>query len=776
MFPCVQSREEFIEKAEYFLNELKHEETASKILEEVMESYEGFGRYKNKFYKGRTITTPLDFIRLTNKIKKLDEFAFDTEFTSLMMMGKNPGWDFVACSFSWGSEHNYYIPVGHLENDSSYNIPLGLFKTKMRKIFERENYRLIGHNLKAEIHALAQIDVRVLTDDLFDTQVMMWTLEENKHSNLKDCTKRHYNYEQTEFKKLLRTIIPEVVERRNAKLLGDRTIAMVDIDISSFYALDDTYFTWSLYLDFHDRLIEEQADGFFFKRAMPYIPVLVNMERRGVNVDRKALDRMHVKAKEVLDDLEYRMFEIAGIKINVNSDQQLAELLFGWEKYKPIFKQEEIPELDSNGNQLYYKSGPRKGQPKIKYKNTKEVIGEEFCGNEEILDMNFGYSYKEVTAKGQPKIGKEVLAEILAKKPKGKKQKEGHEFVTLLSRYSRLNKLYTTYIDGMYKNIYPDGKVRPSFNNTGTTSGRLSCNNPNLQNLPRPLEEPGEEPVLENYPSYEDYEKAYSAWEYEKSEYDFWIQFEIRSIFVAPKGKKLVAGDWSNLEMRVLTHFSQDELLINMFKTGVDAHGDTAKNMFKLDCSVKDVKKLYPHLRQQAKTINFLLVYGGGPQALAQSIPGVDKKEGQQLYDLYFETYKGVSNFIRRQKKLAKRDGIVKTLLGRTRHLQDFVWAKDWGNKGYGERLAINSPIQGSAADIAISCQIIVENDEVLRELEYEQLLQVHDEIVGSCPEENVKAVEERIAYLMANCLPQEMNNIKLEASVDNGYTYAEAK
>lgn len=226
--------------------------------------------------------------------------------------------------------------------------------------------------------------------------------------------------------------------------------------------------------------------------------------------------------------------------------------------------------------------------------------------------------------------------------------------------------------------------------------------------------------------------------------------------------------------MRILTHFSQDPLLLSMFAREADAHGDTAVNMFKLDCSPDDAKKLYPEQRQQAKTINFLLVYGGSAFALSTNLH-CTKEDAQVLYDLYFETYRGVSAYIRGQRKFGHQNEYVMTVLGRKRHL-DGINSNDFSTKGYYERLAINAPIQGSAADIAISAQILIENDEELADLGYRQVLQVHDEIVGICPKKNVEAAAARKKYLMENCLPNPLNNVKLRADWDYGESYAQAK
>jgi DNA polymerase-1 len=160
--------------------------------------------------------------------------------------------------------------------------------------------------------------------------------------------------------------------------------------------------------------------------------------------------------------------------------------------------------------------------------------------------------------------------------------------------------------------------------------------------------------------------------------------------------------------------------------------------------------------------------------ALASSL-GVPKQEAQQLYDLYFETYKGVKEFMKKQKKFGHQNEYVQTVLGRRRHLEG-INGQNFAEVGYFERLSVNAPVQGSAADIAISAQILVEDDSVLKELGYRQVLQVHDEIVGICPKKNKDKALERVGELMANCLPKPLDNVLLKADGDFGNSYAEAK
>lgn len=254
--------------------------------------------------------------------------------------------------------------------------------------------------------------------------------------------------------------------------------------------------------------------------------------------------------------------------------------------------------------------------------------------------------------------------------------------------------------------------------------------------------------------------------------------------------------DYSNLEVRVIAHFSEDPNLLHMFESGSDSHGTTAKLMFNLDCDPSEVKKLYPHLRQAAKVISFLIFYGGGAPTLYENLKSDHEKpmdlgapeylkeyhckdgiEVAQIYiDKYLNAYKGVSQFIRDQKRFAKRHGYVQTLLRRKRRLP-YINSDDFGMKSYQERLAVNSTIQGSAADITSSAQIRIHNDPWFVKHRCLMLLQVHDELVFECPKKYVpEAIEKIKAYMLHPFGDKVELNVALESSADSGLTYQEAK
>lgn len=296
-----------------------------------------------------------------------------------------------------------------------------------------------------------------------------------------------------------------------------------------------------------------------------------------------------------------------------------------------------------------------------------------------------------------------------------------------------------------------------------------NCSNPNLQQLPKAEEDDKYQirsvfigsdycVALKTGNIYDSYEEML-----EKEDNNL-----LKNYGYTTKRKKIIAIDYHNLEMVCLTHFSDDKNLSEMFANDDDAHGSTAVNMFNLDCTPVECKKKYPHLRQAAKTINFLLMYGGGASLLYENLKGDhfspldlgDKqyleqyhcKNGvevaQKFIDKYFESYYGVAKFIQNQKKFAHRNGYVYTILGRKRRLPD-INSLDGKLSSYSERLSVNSAIQGTAGDITINAQLRVSKESRLKEMYCKMLIQVHDELVFECPEEYVEEAIKIIKYDM---------------------------
>ena len=291
-----------------------------------------------------------------------------------------------------------------------------------------------------------------------------------------------------------------------------------------------------------------------------------------------------------------------------------------------------------------------------------------------------------------------------------------------------------------------------------TDSWRLSSSDPNLQQLPKPLEVPkdGED----------------------RSYYDFWSRFEIRKLFIADDGYAVVAADYHALEKFLTAHLSQDEVLIKMMRENLDPHGTVATLVFPelKDVNPNQVKKVAPDKRQISKTVGFALDYGGGAGTIARNLK-IDVKTAQGYVDKYFEGFYGLHTYDKAVVKFAKVNGFVKTLGGHKRHLWD-INSEDRGIASYNERVAINVMSHGSGGDCAMFAQIDIDKDPILNSIGAYMVMNVHDEIVMMCPEEYVELCKERLVYFMEKCLEVRGIHltIPLEAVADSGANYAAAK
>lgn len=717
--------------------------------------------------------------KLAEKLKHVQEFAFDTETNTLQVAGENKEFICVGISISWGRFNNYYIPMGHRRvEDYKRNLSIEVVQEYLQPIFNREDVRIIGHNLKYDMHVLKRIGISIATKDFFDTMLASWLLDENTPNGLKQITSDNLNIPQTHFAEVINNVPAEVKKEFGLKANNKATFDLTLIDESAFYALDDPFYTYYNYMYLLDELEKDGMDKIYFKKMIPFMIVLFNMEERGITVDREALDEMNVNITKDMENLLYHMTEILGVEFNPNSNQQLQAILFGY--VKDIKKPDEI--------------NPKKGLSPIqeireKYEGKKNWTEEKI--QKKIADLwakydetmgewrvyvenGFDFKPTSTTSAGAPSTDSASLWTLSHKEYKVKRKREGVEFCSLLLEYKRLAKLKSAFIEGLEEQLYDDGKAHCSFNQIGTTSGRISCSSPNLQQLPKAH---GDE---DNY--------------------------AIRKLFigsidpVTKKRKKIIAVDYSNLEIRCTAHLSGDPLLLDMFAHGKDIHGTTAINMFELtDCDDKTVKQKHPDLRQAAKVLNFLLIYGGSASALYDSLKydrsapidlgdkehlakykkfgvknGVDV--AQVYIDKYFDSYKGVAQMIRENKKFARKHGFVYTIIKRKRRLEG-INSSDNKIRSYCERLATNARVQGTASDIVSSAQVRLENDPWFEEHRCYMLVQVHDEVVYECPEEYVEEAEERIKAIMAKPFGENVSlKVELKADSDSGDSYNEAK
>jgi len=289
-----------------------------------------------------------------------------------------------------------------------------------------------------------------------------------------------------------------------------------------------------------------------------------------------------------------------------------------------------------------------------------------------------------------------------------------HEAPRRVLEYRQLSKLKSTYVDALPALLNPvSGRLHTTFGQTGTATGRLSSTNPNLQNIPIRTE----------------------------------LGREIRAAFIAEPGHVLLAADYSQIELRLLAHFSKDPLLVEAYRRGDDIHTLTASQV----CGVPPLMVTADH-RRQAKVVNFGIVYGLSPFGLSQNL-GIDTSEAKQFINAYFEKYKGVRTFIDQILDQARRDQKVKTLFGRIRPIPD-INGKNANLRGFAERTAVNTPLQGTAADLIKLAMIRIDAALRQQKLKSRMTLQVHDELVFEVPESEIETMRALVRDQMENVHP----------------------
>lgn len=357
-----------------------------------------------------------------------------------------------------------------------------------------------------------------------------------------------------------------------------------------------------------------------------------------------------------------------------------------------------------------------------------EIAGEEFnLGSPKqlgsILYDKLGLPVLKKTAKGQPSTAEEVLAKLA---------EDDYPLPRVLMQYRSMSKLKSTYTDRLPEQINPrTGRIHTSYHQAVASTGRLSSSDPNLQNIPVRTAEGR----------------------------------RIRQAFIAPSGYKLLAADYSQIELRIMAHLSRDEGLLNAFRNNLDVHTATAAEVFKVE--LKDVTS---DQRRSAKAINFGLIYGMGAQKLGKDI-GVDTKQAKAYIDTYFARYPGVREYMDRTRAQAADQGYVETIFGRRLYLPEINSNKPQERAG-AERTAINAPMQGTAADIIKKAMVAVDNWLESSGLDARVILQVHDELVLEVREDLVDQVREEIRGHMSGAATLDVP-LLVEVGVGNNWDEA---
>ncbi len=332
----------------------------------------------------------------------------------------------------------------------------------------------------------------------------------------------------------------------------------------------------------------------------------------------------------------------------------------------------------------------------------------------------------QLPCKKKTKSGYSTSAEVL------EELSDAYPVVKKILDYRTYSKLKSTYCDGLLKLIAPDGRIRSSLNQTETRTGRISSSEPNLQNIPVRSE----------------------------------LGREMRRFFVAEKGSKLLDADYSQIELRVLAHISDDKNMIKAFNLGDDIHRITASQVFNMP-----LEMVTPLMRSRAKAVNFGIVYGIGAFSLAKDT-GVSVREAKQYIEGYLANFSGVDAYMKNVIEQAKKDGFVSTLFGRRRYLPELT-ASNHMLRSFGERVARNMPIQGTAADIIKIAMIRVYSRLKEENMKSRLIMQVHDELIVESPDDEVEKAAQILGEEMRNACEMK---VELSADVHYGQTWYEAK
>ena len=590
------------------------------------------------------VDTPEGRAELIEQLSQQKLFAFDTETTSI-----DPTLaELVGLSFSFAKGEAYYVPV---PEDRSETVGIVM---EFAAVLGDPNIEKVGQNLKYDMIVLKRYGVRV-GGRLLDTMVMHYLLHPDKRHSMDILSESYLNYKPIPIKELIGT---------GKKQLTMRQVA---VDKVVDYACEDADITLRLYYALWPELEEEGLVELYDTIEAPLIPVLMDLELAGVNVDTDFLAQYSEVLTAQMKALEQEIYAEAGHQFNIGSPKQIGQVLFD--------------------------------QMAIPYKGSK-------------------------TKTGQYKTDEATMQEVAADYPIARK----------ILKHRSLSKLLGTYVDALPLLVNPaTGRIHSSFNQTIAATGRLSSSNPNLQNIPMRTPEGR----------------------------------EIRKAFV-PRDEDhvLLASDYSQIELRLVAALSGDEGMVKAFREGRDIHTATAALIF--DVPFEEVDRTQ---RTQAKTINFAILYGAGSQRLMQELE-ISRQEASDLIKNYYERFTGLRDFMKSSVETAKEEGYALTLLGRKRALRD-INSRSSVARALSERMAMNTPIQGTAADMIKIAMIRI--DKALKEGDFktEMILQVHDELVFDAPTEEVDRVVPIIEELMREAIPDLAVPIVVET--DRGENWLEA-
>ncbi|HZP78372.1 MAG TPA: DNA polymerase I, partial [Pseudolabrys sp.] len=439
------------------------------------------------------------------------------------------------------------------------------------------------------------------------------------------------------------------------------TFDKVPLEKARDYAAEDADVTLRLHANLKPRLVTERLLTIYETMERPLIAVVADMELAGIKVDLKTLQLLSADFAGRCSELEREIYRAAGTEFNIGSPKQLGDILF---------------------EKLKLGDGGKKGKT------------------------------------GAYGTGADILEELAVN--------SGHPLPRKVLDWRQLSKLKSTYTDALQTQISPNtGRVHTSYALAATSTGRLSSNDPNLQNIPIRTEEGR----------------------------------KIRRAFVASPGMRLVSADYSQIELRLLSEVAEVPTLRKAFQDGTDIHAMTASEMFGVP-----VKDMPADVRRRAKAINFGIIYGISAFGLANQL-GIEREEAGAYIKKYFERFPGIRDYMEETKAFCRANGYVLTLFGRKCHYPD-IKASNASIRAFNERAAINARLQGSAADIIRRAMIRIEPELTKAKLKAQMLLQVHDELIFEVPEDEITETLPLIKKVMEDA-PHPAVSLSVPLSVD---------
>ena len=703
--------------------------------------FSGYETIKTAPHKYTLVKSEDDFIKLRDYLLTSEIISLDTETTSTSAINA----ELVGLSFSVKESEAFYVPIPS-NNEEALRI-VNIFK----EVYENEEILKVGQNLKYDLEVLRNYGV-VLTGPMWDTMIAHYLIQPELRHGIDYMAETILNYQKIHTE--------ELIGKK-----GKNQLSMRDLPPERVYeyACEDADIALQLKNRLEPELKKNECEDLFYNIEMPLMQVLAEMEINGVCIDTEALKETSKVFTGRLKKIKQEIFEIAGEEFNISSPKQVGDILFGKLKiidnpkktktWQYVTNEKELEEIKGShaivGKILEYRKLNSVLTERTKKKPSVQTMPDLFSflePNENSGNFEKQSSHLEVS-KQMNELEKEIFQlagekfKIMSPKQVGsilfdkmkiidnpkktetwqyvtneeilQQLKGKHKIVEKILDYRETEKLVGTYVDALPSLVNKrTGHIHTSFNQTITATGRLSSSDPNLQNIPVRGED-GK---------------------------------EIRKVFVPEPGCLFFSADYSQIELRVMAHLSEDENMINVFKNGKDLHAATAATIYK-----KNIDEVSRDERTKSKRANFGIIYGITVFGLAERL-GISREESKKLIDGFFETFPKVKSYMDQAIEDARIKEYVETLFGRRRYLKD-INSQNATVRGFAERNAINAPIQGTAADIIKVAMIRIFNRFKTENIRSKMILQVHDELNFSVYPEEKEKVERIVIEEMQNAI-----------------------